>query len=58
MNVSIIRFTLGQVLKLEALLMLLPCIIACIYQESSGFAFVLAFVICGITGFILSYKKQ
>lgn len=57
MNVSIIRFTLGQVLKLEALLMLLPCIIACIYQESSGFAFVLAFVICGITGFILSYKK-
>ena len=57
MNVSIIRFTLGQVLKLEALLMLLPCIIACIYQESSGFAFVLAFIICGITGFILSYKK-
>lgn len=57
MNVSIIRFTLGQVLKLEALLMLLPCIVACIYQESAGFAFILAFVICGMAGFLLSYKK-
>ena len=57
MNISMIRYTLGQVLKLEALLMLLPCIVACIYQEPSVLAFIIALFICLATGFILSCKK-
>ena len=33
MNSSIIRFVLGYVLKMEAVLMLLPCIVAVLYRE-------------------------
>ena len=33
MNSSIIRFVLGYVLKVEAVLMLLPCIVAVLYHR-------------------------
>lgn len=39
MNTSIIRYVLGQVLKIEGLFMLLPCLVALLYKEGSGFAF-------------------
>ena len=39
MNSSIIRFVLGYVLKMEAVLMLLPCIVAVLYREQTGFAY-------------------
>ncbi len=32
-----IRYILGQVLKLEAMLLLLPCLVALIYQEQQGY---------------------
>lgn len=41
MNSSIIRFVLGYVLKMEAVLMLLPCIVAVLYREQTGFAYLL-----------------
>ncbi len=57
MNSSIIRYILGYVLKIEATFMLLPCIVAIIYKESSGFAFLISLIICGLCGFIMSHKK-
>ena len=36
MNSSIIRYILGNVLKTEAALLLLPCLIALLYRESAG----------------------
>ncbi len=57
MNYSIIRFILGWVLKLEGAFMLLPCIVAAIYQEKSGFAFLIVAVVCALAGFIMSTKK-
>ena len=36
MNSSIIRYILGNVLKMEAIFLLLPCLAACIYQEQTG----------------------
>ena len=39
MNTSIIRYILGSVLKLEGVLLLLPCIVAGIYSEKSGIYF-------------------
>ena len=39
MNGSIIRYILGQVLKIEGILMVLPCVTAVIYQESQGLAY-------------------
>lgn len=57
MNRSIIRLLLGQVIKLEALLMLLPCLIAVIYRESVGWYY-LGTVIFGLAlGFLMTAKK-
>ena len=52
MNYSIIAYIIGSILKLEAVFMLLPCITALIYQEQSGFAFLITMVICLIIGFL------
>ncbi len=52
-----IRYILGYVLKLEAALMLLPCIIAIIYSETQGFSFMIAIALCLAFGFLLSFKK-
>ncbi len=42
MNHSIVRYILGQVLRLESFLLLLPCIVALIYREKSGFYFLIS----------------
>lgn len=57
MNTSIIRYILGQVMKVEAILMLLPCIIAVIYGESEGWSYLITLAICGILGCITTIKK-
>ena len=41
MNTSIIRYIVGYILKIEALFMLLPCLVAVIYQEQEGFYYLL-----------------
>ena len=57
MNYSIIRYTLGCVLKLEAGLLLLPSITAAIYRESDGFYYLGVAAVCAILGFLMSFKK-
>lgn len=57
MNTSMIRYILGHVLRLEALLMLLPCIVAGIYREQSGFYFLITSIICMVIGLLLTIKK-
>jgi len=57
MNISIIRYILGHVLKIESLLMLLPCLIGLIYGESQGIAYLICAAICGITGILLTIRK-
>ena len=57
MNTSIIRYILGQVLKVEAVFLLLPCLIALIYQEDQGFSFLVMVVICGLLGVLSTLKK-
>ncbi len=57
MNNSIIRYILGQVLKMEAILMILPCIVAIIYGENEGFAYLITLLICGALGFAAAWKK-
>ena len=37
MNKAMIRYILGYVLSILALLLLLPCLVALIYQEMEGF---------------------
>ncbi len=57
MNNSIIRYILGQVLKMEAILMFLPVIVAVIYGEEEGFAYLITLLFCGALGFAATHKK-
>ncbi|MCR5356443.1 MAG: TrkH family potassium uptake protein [Lachnospiraceae bacterium] len=57
MNSSIVRYTLGQVLKIEAVLLLLPCIVALIYSESKGICFLVVAAICAFLGFGMTILK-
>ena len=57
MNYSIISYIIGWILNFEALFMLLPCIVAVIYKESSGWAFVLAMLLCLLIGIPLTQRK-
>ncbi len=57
MNSSIIRYILGHVLKIEAIFLLLPCLVAVIYGEATGFSFLITFGICGLLGILMTHRK-
>ena len=57
MNRAIIRYILGNVLKIEATLMLLPCMVSLIYKEQEGFPFLLVTFVAGIIGILLTLKN-
>ena len=57
MNTSIIKYILGHVLKIEGLLMLLPCAIALIYMETEGIYFALVALICLLLSLLTNKKK-
>ncbi|MGL4791074.1 MAG: TrkH family potassium uptake protein, partial [Anaerotignaceae bacterium] len=57
MNFSIIRYILGWVLKIEALFMLLPCLVGLIYKERSGISFFLVAVATFLLGYLASRNK-
>ncbi len=57
MNTSIIRYVLGKVLWIEGILMLFPCIVAVIYQETSGFAFAGVAVASIVIGTLVTMHK-
>lgn len=57
MNTRMIRYMLGHVLKLEAAFMLLPCIVAIIYQEKAGIYFLVSALIAVAVGFAMCIKK-
>lgn len=57
MNKSIILHIIGWILTVEAAFMLLPCIVALIYQEQSGFAFLITMGINLLIGVPLLLHK-
>lgn len=57
MNYSMVAYVLGMVLKIEAAFLSLPCVVALIYRESSGFSFLFVLFLCLICGQLLSSKK-
>ena len=57
MNSSIIRYILGHVLKIEGILMLLPCAVALIYGENVGFYYLITAVLCFLFGTLMTLKK-
>lgn len=57
MNGSMIRFILGYVLKVEAILMLPFCLVALIYGEKEGFCYLAVAVVSLLVGVIVTWKK-
>lgn len=58
MNYKMILYTLGWVLKIEAVSMLLPLVCAVCYSEKRMISvFTICLVICFATGFVLSFRK-
>ncbi len=57
MNYSVIRYIIGRVLCYEAAFMILPCITAVVYQEKSGWSFVISAILCLLAGTLLGRKR-
>ena len=57
MNTKSIRFILGWILNIEALLMLLPVATAVFYREEEGVAYALVMAVCAAVGALMTYKK-
>lgn len=57
MNKSIVLHIIGWILTVEGAFMLLPLIVAIIYQEKSGYAFLITLGICLIIGVPLAVMK-
>lgn len=52
-----VRYVLGGVLKIEAILMLLPCLVALIYYEKVGLWFLVVGAFSLLAGTVMSWKK-
>ena len=46
MNRSMILYVVGHVVMLEGVMLLLPCLVSLIYQESEGIDYLVMAVIC------------
>lgn len=57
MNYSIISYILGWVLTIESIFMFIPCIVAAIYREKEGFAFLIVALLCLAIGLLRIRKK-
>ena len=57
MNYSMVLYVVGWILNFEAAFMLPSCLVACIYQEKSGLAFVAAMVVALVVGVPLTIRK-
>lgn len=57
MNIPIILYIIGYVLKIEGLLMLLPTTVGLIYGEKEYLSFLLCAVITMLVGLALSFKR-
>ncbi len=57
MNTSMIRFLLGQIIKIEGVILLFPCVMAVVFGEQEGFVYLLMGLLCIALGFAFSWKR-
>lgn len=57
MNGSIVRFILGNIIKIEGVLLLLPCMVSAIYAEHEGFYYLIPSLFCIALGFLMTMRK-
>ena len=57
MNSSIIRYILGNVMRMEACFLLLPCIVSLVYGEGVGLYYLGTAIVCLVFGVVMAWKK-
>lgn len=57
MNVSVIRYILGYVLRIEAALLLIPGLVSVIYQENDGYYYLIIAIACAVLGLLAAWHK-
>lgn len=57
MNTSMIRYILGQILRLQSLFLLLPSITAIIYKENTFIPYITVSFSCFVLGTVMTWKK-
>ena len=57
MNYKMVLYTIGNIFKLEALLLILPLVTSLIYREGTYLSFIIPMGILAILGFLLSWKR-
>lgn len=57
MNYSMVCYILGKVLKMEGVVMLLPALVGAIYQEKSGWSFLIIAAVCYLLGTLIGLWK-
>lgn len=57
MNLKIVFYYMGWVLNIEALLMILPCMVSLIYGDGLLKFFLIPMAMCAVIGWITSHKK-
>lgn len=57
MNYRIIAYIVGWVFNLQAIFMVLPCIVAIIYQEEELYDFLIPIILCLAVGLLFTWKK-
>lgn len=57
MNSSMVRVIVGHVMKVEGLLLLLPCIVSLIYKENVGVVYLVVALSSIVLGSVFTYKK-
>lgn len=57
MNSSMIRYILGQILKIEGIFMMVPTITGAVYGEKEAFAYLAVGIFCAVFGLVISLKK-
>ncbi len=57
MNRGIIRYVLGSVIKIEAILLMAPFLTALVYHERQGLSYLIVAVICLVVGTLLTIIK-
>ncbi len=57
MNYGMIVYMLGWICLFEAMFMALPLMVAVIYQEQAGWAYLMVLVLCAVLGLLLTRRK-
>ena len=57
MNFELITYIIGWILNFQGAFLLVPCIVAMIYNEKSGFAFLISSLISFVVGMLCTRKK-